>query len=48
MNTVKSTSCPKITVIGVGNLLLGDEGIEVRTVEYIIENHLLPHYTGEG
>ncbi|MBI5682394.1 MAG: HyaD/HybD family hydrogenase maturation endopeptidase [Deltaproteobacteria bacterium] len=42
MNIVKSISSPKITVIGVGNLLLRDEGVGVRTVEYIIENHLLP------
>jgi len=41
MNSMAPTSGPKITVLGVGNILLRDEGVGVRTAEYIIKNKLL-------
>ncbi|MBI5287101.1 MAG: HyaD/HybD family hydrogenase maturation endopeptidase [Deltaproteobacteria bacterium] len=33
---------PRVKVLGVGNLLLRDEGVGVRVIEYIMDNGLLP------
>lgn len=40
--TVKSITHHKITVLGVGNILLKDEGFGVSVVNYIKEKNLLP------
>lgn len=32
----------QVRVIGVGNLLMGDEGVGVRVVEYLVERGMLP------
>src|SRR3990167_5127309 len=40
--TVKSITRHKIAVLGVGNILLKDEGFGVRVVNYIREKNLVP------
>lgn len=34
----------KITVLGIGNILLQDEGLGVRTIEKLIQNYQFPNY----
>ncbi len=37
------TTPPSILILGIGNLLMGDEGIGVRSVEALAKNTLPPN-----
>ena len=37
-------SNPKITVLGVGNILLSDEGVGVRVIEHLCRNYAFPDH----
>ncbi len=40
--TKTNTTHPQVLLLGVGNILMGDEGIGVRVVEYLLEHYEIP------
>lgn len=45
MKTLPSSSTATTRVIGLGNVLLGDEGVGIHAVRHLLEHHVVPDGT---
>ncbi len=41
-DSIHNSTHPRILILGVGNILMGDEGIGVRVVEHLVEGYEIP------